>query len=99
MDGPEPEAKPGFWTRVTRFFAGSSRARGLTAIAIACIVSVITWAALDRPVDAPDWNAPIRGVSYNPSHTYNAADHETYSEDRIRADLTQLKRVTNRVRT
>jgi exo-beta-1,3-glucanase (GH17 family)/cellulose synthase/poly-beta-1,6-N-acetylglucosamine synthase-like glycosyltransferase len=100
MDGETPAPKANFATRLKGWLYGPRRARALTALLIACIVTVGTWAALDRPVDAPDWgNAPIRGFSYNPSHAYTEADSLNYSEERIRADLVQLKRSTLRVRT
>lgn len=99
MSSELPEAKTGFFARVRRLVFGTPQRRALAAIFIACAVSVITWRALDREVAAPDWNAPIRGFSYNPSHLYTVEDSKQFSPERLRADLTQLKRSTNRVRT
>jgi len=98
MDGREPSANPGLLARMRDYLIGSSRGRALLALLIASVVSVVTWAALDRPVDAPDWNAPIRGFSYNPSHLYSKADIEHFSEERLRADMVQMHEQTNRVR-
>ena len=99
MDGMTPQPKAGVFARLAGALFGSRRARTLSALAIACLATVVTWAALDRTVDAPDWNAPIRGFSYNPSHVYTKEDSLTYSEERLRSDMAQLKRSTNRVRT
>lgn len=97
MNRPAPEADPGMLRRMRDALFGS-RFRALAALIIACAVSVATWAALDRDVDAPDWNAPIRGFAYNPSHLYTQADSENIPEDRLRADMEQMKKYTNRVR-
>ncbi len=94
-----PETGAGFGARIWRFFFGTPQRRALIALLIACAVSVFTWFSLDREVDAPDWNAPIRGFSYNPSHLYTVEDSKTFSEERLRADLTDLKKYTNRVRS
>ncbi len=93
-----PEHKPGLLARIKTFWFSSRRPRALSALAIACLVTVITWASLDRTVDAPDWDSPIRGFSYNPSHGFTEADTVRFSEERLREDLRQLKRSTNRVR-
>ncbi|MCC6918934.1 MAG: glycosyltransferase [Alphaproteobacteria bacterium] len=98
MDGREPSANPGLLARMRDYLIGSSRGRALLALLIASVVSVVTWASLDRPVDAPDWNAPIRGFSYNPSHLYAKSDTEHFSEERLRADMVQMHEQTNRVR-
>ncbi len=76
---------------------GARRAKAIPALLIASVVTVLTWAMLDRQVDAPDWNAPIRGISYNPSHGFTFETH--FSEERLKADLQQIKGLTNRVRT
>ncbi len=78
---------------------GHRRSFAIWALGLACLAIVGLWAALDRPVDAPDWNAPIRGISYNPSHAFTETDHEHYAEERIRDDLRQLNAWTNRVRS
>jgi exo-beta-1,3-glucanase (GH17 family)/cellulose synthase/poly-beta-1,6-N-acetylglucosamine synthase-like glycosyltransferase len=99
MSSEAPEATPGFFARLRRLLFGTPQRRAVAAVLIACTVSALTWRALDQAVAAPDWNAPIRGFSYNPSHSFTEEDHEYYSEERIRADLIQLKKYTNRVRT
>lgn len=99
MSSETPERTTGIFARIRRFFFGTPQRRALIALFIACAVSVLTWFSLDREVDAPDWNAPIRGFSYNPSHLYTVEDSKEFSEQRLREDLTQLKKTTNRVRT
>jgi exo-beta-1,3-glucanase (GH17 family)/cellulose synthase/poly-beta-1,6-N-acetylglucosamine synthase-like glycosyltransferase len=98
MEGQAPVERKRLLARIRSVFFGSSRGRAISALVIACVVSVVTWAALDRPVDAPDWNAPIRGFSYNPSHLYSKSDIEHFSEERLRADMEQMHENTNRVR-
>jgi exo-beta-1,3-glucanase (GH17 family)/cellulose synthase/poly-beta-1,6-N-acetylglucosamine synthase-like glycosyltransferase len=97
---PNLMTRSALWVRrLNAFFFGNRRSRALSALFVACCAIVGVWALLDRPVDAPDWNAPIRGISYNPSNAFTEQDHEFYSQERIRADLIQLKKLTNRVRT
>lgn len=98
MADPSPEPQTGLPASKRASFLGSSWARALTALAIAGIVTIITWAVQNQPVDAPDWNSPIRGFSYNPSHGYTKADTVTFTEERLRSDLQQLKQSTNRIR-
>lgn len=70
------------------------------ALALACGFSVLAWMSLDRPLSAPDWHGDIRGVAYNPSSIYTDAQRlEGYPEATISADLEQLSKVANRVRT
>ena len=85
-----------------RFGKGESctNMRIVIALLVACGLSVMAWASLDRPLSAPDWTGDIRGVAYNPSSVYtNAQRLEGYSEASIDADLEQLSGITNRVRT
>ena len=70
------------------------------ALALACIVSILAWASLDRPLSAPDWRGELKGVAYNPSSTYTDAQRrEGYPDTLVRADLEQLGKVADRVRT
>ncbi len=75
--------------------------RILIALLVICVGSAAFWANMDRPLDAPDWNGQIKGVSYSPSHL---KEHPKdipggISEDIIRRDMEQLSHVTKRVRT
>jgi exo-beta-1,3-glucanase (GH17 family)/cellulose synthase/poly-beta-1,6-N-acetylglucosamine synthase-like glycosyltransferase len=70
-----------------------------TAIAIVSVASLMFWAALNRPLDAPDWQGKFAGVSYNPSGIYDLAQLEAIPEERIREDLTFLRDWTKEVRT
>jgi exo-beta-1,3-glucanase (GH17 family)/cellulose synthase/poly-beta-1,6-N-acetylglucosamine synthase-like glycosyltransferase len=73
--------------------------RTLAALAIPVVLVTLVWALLDRPVAAPEWTGTLRGISYNPSGGYSDKDHEYTDEAHIRADLTQLARITKRIRT
>ncbi len=99
MSGESPRGGTGIFARIRRLFFGTPQRRALAALFIACAASVLTWRALDREVAAPDWNAPIRGFSYNPSHLYTVEDSKEFTEERLRSDLQQLKKSTNRVRS
>lgn len=70
-----------------------------SAIAIASIASVMFWAALDRQLDAPDWEGKFVGLAYNPSGIYGQAELEEIPEERIRSDLALLRPWTGNVRT
>jgi exo-beta-1,3-glucanase (GH17 family)/cellulose synthase/poly-beta-1,6-N-acetylglucosamine synthase-like glycosyltransferase len=70
-----------------------------TAIAVVSVASLLFWAALNRTLDAPDWQGRFEGVSYNPSGIYNRAELEQVAEERIRGDLTLLRQWTKNVRT
>ncbi len=70
-----------------------------TAIAIVSIASLMFWAALNRPLDAPDWEGKFGGLAYNPSGIYNRGQLEQIPEDRIRSDLTLLREWTGNIRT
>ncbi len=70
------------------------------ALVLACIVSVVAWASFDRPLSAPDWRGDLKGVAYNPSSIFTDAQRrEGYPEALVRADLEQLGKVADRVRT
>ena len=69
------------------------------AIAIVSIASLMFWAALNRPLDAPDWEGKFEGLAYNPSGIYNRAQLQQIPEERIRSDLTLLRQVTGNIRT
>ena len=70
-----------------------------SAIAVVSIASLLFWAALNRPLDAPDWEGKFAGVSYNPSGIYNRGELESIPEQRIREDLDLLRDWTGNVRT
>ncbi len=73
--------------------------RTLAALAITTALVILVWAFLDRPVAAPEWTGTLRGVSYSASHLFTREEHDFVSEERIRADLTQLSAITKHVRT
>jgi exo-beta-1,3-glucanase (GH17 family)/cellulose synthase/poly-beta-1,6-N-acetylglucosamine synthase-like glycosyltransferase len=69
------------------------------ALALVSLATVGVWFSMDWQVAAPDWQGKAYGFSYNPSGSYTneLADH--VSRDRIKADLTQLAKIGNHVRT
>jgi len=74
--------------------------RILLALVLVCTGAALFWAALDRPLEAPDWHGRFMGLSYNPSHLYT--EHGTSVRanlDIIRGDMKQLANVTDRIRT
>jgi cellulose synthase/poly-beta-1,6-N-acetylglucosamine synthase-like glycosyltransferase/exo-beta-1,3-glucanase (GH17 family) len=74
--------------------------RIIVALLLVCLGSAALWAALDRPLDAPDWHGQFKGVAYTPSHLYSEQQKdEQITEAMLRQDLEQLSRVTKRVRT
>src|SRR5579862_515417 len=74
--------------------------RILIALLVVCVGSAVFWASLDRPLDAPDWEGRLRGISYSPSHLYTEHEkHTKLTDDMIRRDLTQLSQYTKRIRT
>ena len=75
-------------------------ARILISLLTVAIASMLFWASLDRPLSAPDWKGPLKGVSYSPSRLYSEEQKdETISVQDLRRDLGQLAKVTKRVRT
>ncbi|MBD26060.1 MAG: hypothetical protein CMG46_13830 [Candidatus Marinimicrobia bacterium] len=74
--------------------------RIIFALVLVCIVSIFSWASLDYPLTAPDWQDDLRGVAYNPSSVYTDSQRrEGYPESVVREDLEQLGKVADRVRT
>jgi exo-beta-1,3-glucanase (GH17 family)/cellulose synthase/poly-beta-1,6-N-acetylglucosamine synthase-like glycosyltransferase len=70
------------------------------AVAMVATAVVSFWASLDRPLTAPDWSGPIKGLSYSPAGLYSEADKDkVVSEAVLRRDLEQLAKVTPRIRT
>lgn len=74
--------------------------RILIALLLVSLGSVGLWAALDRPLHAPDWRGQFRGIAYSPSHLYTENDKDEHVTDAmLRDDLEKLSKITKRVRT
>jgi exo-beta-1,3-glucanase (GH17 family)/cellulose synthase/poly-beta-1,6-N-acetylglucosamine synthase-like glycosyltransferase len=72
------------------------------AWAALCGVAVLTiaaWAAMDRPVKAPDWSGQILGLSYNPSGLFTQSQARDVPPERIERDMAALDGQALRIRT
>ena len=69
------------------------------ALALVSLATLVLWFSMDWEVDAPDWRGKAYGFSYNPSGLYTSELAAHVSRDRIKADLTQLSKIGNHVRT
>ncbi len=71
------------------------------AIALALVVSatLLFWASRDYEVIAPNWDGLVRGIAYNPSHTFTEKDQKEVSPELIDRDLAQLSQLTAHIRT
>ncbi|MBI1213062.1 MAG: glycosyltransferase [Alphaproteobacteria bacterium] len=69
------------------------------ALALVSLATLGLWFSMNGQVDAPDWRGKAYGFSYNPSALYTLSMAEHISRDRIKADLTQLAKIGNHVRT
>ncbi len=71
------------------------------ALALAMVVgaSALFWTSRDRMVQAPEWDGQVRGIAYNPSHTFTMRQNKEISPERIDADLAQLSHLTGHIRT
>jgi exo-beta-1,3-glucanase (GH17 family)/cellulose synthase/poly-beta-1,6-N-acetylglucosamine synthase-like glycosyltransferase len=76
---------------------------GRLRIAIALILvvgaSALFWASRDYSVIAPEWDGQVRGIAYQPSHTFTREDNEDVSPELIDRDMAQLAKVTGHIRT
>jgi exo-beta-1,3-glucanase (GH17 family)/cellulose synthase/poly-beta-1,6-N-acetylglucosamine synthase-like glycosyltransferase len=76
---------------------------GRLRIAIALILvvgaSALFWASRDYSVIAPEWDGQVRGIAYQPSHTFTREDNENVSPELIDRDMAQLAKVTGHIRT
>ncbi|TAK99034.1 MAG: glycosyltransferase [Rhodospirillaceae bacterium] len=73
--------------------------RVLFSLAIVCLVSVLLWRSLDRPLEAPDWSRPLDGLDYGPSGLFTNDQLNNLQEDHIKSDLERLAKITPRIRT
>jgi exo-beta-1,3-glucanase (GH17 family)/cellulose synthase/poly-beta-1,6-N-acetylglucosamine synthase-like glycosyltransferase len=78
---------------------GGGKVRIAFALCLVVGASVLFWASRDYAVIAPDWDGPVRGVAYSPSHTFSQRDHELIAPGQIDKDMAQLSLLTGHVRT
>src|SRR5262245_3429192 len=69
------------------------------ALALVSLATFVLWFSMDWQVDAPDWRGKAYGFSYNPSGLYTLKMAEHVPAERIKADLAQLAKIGNHVRT
>jgi exo-beta-1,3-glucanase (GH17 family)/cellulose synthase/poly-beta-1,6-N-acetylglucosamine synthase-like glycosyltransferase len=76
-----------------------TRANVTIAVAIATL-SVILWAAINRPIPEPAWPAKINGFSFNPFRAENDPAQDNYpTREQIEEDLKLLEGKVDEVRT
>lgn len=73
--------------------------RILVALVMVVGASVLFWTSRDYTVQAPEWDGQVRGIAYNPSHTFTMRQNKNISPERIDADLAQLSKLTGHIRT
>ncbi len=71
------------------------------AIALIAVVgaSALFWISRDYTVSAPEWDGQVRGIAYNPSHTFTQRQNRAITPERINADLARLSKLTSHIRT
>ncbi|MGN6515763.1 MAG: glycosyltransferase family 2 protein [Rhizomicrobium sp.] len=70
------------------------------ALGLVLGATLLFWASRDYEVIAPNWDGLVRGVAYQPSHTFSQHDQRKHvSPERIDRDLAQLSRLTTHIRT
>src|SRR6201994_3208831 len=75
------------------------RLRILVALIMVVGASALFWTSRDYTVTAPKWEGQVRGIAYNPSHTFTLRQNKDISPERIDADLAQLSKLTGHIRT
>jgi len=76
-----------------------TRSNFLIAVAIT-IISILFWALLNRPEQAPPWPTQIQGFSFSPMREHhNPIKHILPNAEEIEADLALLANTTHAVRT
>src|ERR1700691_122300 len=87
-------------TKFWRQKLSGGKIRIALALLLVVSASVLFWASQDYAVIAPDWDGQVRGIAYEPSHQYTRkANHDWTTPEQIDRDLTQVARITGRVRT
>ena len=94
----------GFFTRPLRDLwtarhLGGGKLRIAIALAMVVGASALFWISRDYTVAAPEWDGQVRGIAYNPSHTYTLRQNRNIPAERIDRDLAQLSKLTGHIRT
>ena len=88
------------WTARHRSgFGGGGKLRITVALVMVVSASVFFWVSRDYTVTAPEWDGQVRGIAYNPSHTFTMRQNKEIAPERIDADLAQLSHITGHIRT
>ena len=70
------------------------------ALVLVLGATLLFWASRDYEVIAPDWDGLVRGVAYEPSHTFSMYDlKKNVSPERIDRDVARLSGLTSHIRT
>jgi exo-beta-1,3-glucanase (GH17 family)/cellulose synthase/poly-beta-1,6-N-acetylglucosamine synthase-like glycosyltransferase len=83
--------------RLGRIYGGPLRIA--FALAMMLAASVLYWASRDYKVVAPDWDGPVRGIAYTPSHVFTDYASKNITPELIDRDLSQLSQVTGHIKT
>ncbi|HAH10430.1 MAG TPA: hypothetical protein DCL48_10035, partial [Alphaproteobacteria bacterium] len=79
--------------------AMNDRKRMCVALVCVALGLGLFWAALDRPVAAPEWTGKTAAMSYNPSGLFSETEARNVSRARIEADFATLAKATDHIRT
>jgi exo-beta-1,3-glucanase (GH17 family)/cellulose synthase/poly-beta-1,6-N-acetylglucosamine synthase-like glycosyltransferase len=70
------------------------------ALLLCALVSFCAWAAINRPVDLPEFRGTVAGLGFSPFHRGESAEGDRWpSNEEISADLRLVAEVTGRIRT
>ncbi len=78
---------------------GGGKIRIIVALVMVVGASALFWTSRDYTVVAPEWDGQVRGIAYNPSHTFTMRQNMHIPAERIDRDLAQLSRITGHIRT
>jgi exo-beta-1,3-glucanase (GH17 family)/cellulose synthase/poly-beta-1,6-N-acetylglucosamine synthase-like glycosyltransferase len=85
--------------RLLRRIPGGTLRIGI-ALALVVSATLLFWASRNYEVIAPNWDGLVRGIAYDPSHTFTDRDQrKKVSPDAIDRDMGQLSQLTARIRT
>jgi exo-beta-1,3-glucanase (GH17 family)/cellulose synthase/poly-beta-1,6-N-acetylglucosamine synthase-like glycosyltransferase len=85
--------------RILRRIPGGTLRIGI-ALALVVSATLLFWASRNYEVIAPNWDGLVRGIAYDPSHTFTERDQKKdVSPDAIDRDMAQLSELTAHIRT
>ncbi len=89
-----------FFTRLwTARHLGGGKLRIAIALVMVVAASALFWTSRDFTVLAPEWDGQVRGIAYSPSGMFSQRQARNITEERIDRDLSQLSKLTGRIRT